>query len=352
MVDTIRIADRTVGRGQPCFFIAEAGVNHNGDINMARQLIDVAVEARADAVKFQTYSTERVMSRFAPKATYQLDTTDAAESQFQMSKALELLPEAFEELMAYCDEREIMFLSSPFDEESVDQLAEMGVAAFKVPSGEITNLAYLVRMARFGKPMIVSTGMANLAEVEIAVRAIRDTSDAPFVLLQCTSNYPAEPSNANLRAMETMAEAFGVPVGYSDHTPGIEVSLAAAALGACVIEKHFTLDSNLPGPDHKASLEPAELSELIKGIRNVEVALGTGVKAPVASEKNTADVARKSLVAAVPISPGTVLTEAMIAIKRPGTGLPPVMRNQIVGRTVRVDVMEDSLISMDMFEES
>jgi N-acetylneuraminate synthase len=352
MVDAVRIADRIVGPGQPCFFIAEAGVNHNGDINMARRLIDVAVEAGADAVKFQTYSTERVMSRFAPKATYQLETTDGTESQFQMSKGLELSPEAFDQLMAYCEEREIMFLSSPFDEESVDQLAAMGVSAFKVPSGEITNLPYLVRMARFGKPMIVSTGMADLAEVETAVNAIRETNDTPFILLQCTSNYPAEPANANLRAMATMAEAFGVPVGYSDHTPGKEVSLAAAALGASVIEKHFTLDCNLPGPDHKASLEPAELAELIQGIRNVEAALGTGVKAPVASEQNTADVARKSLVAATAIASGTVLTEDMIAVKRPGTGLAPVMRCQLVGRTVRVDVVEDSLLSMDMFEDS
>jgi N-acetylneuraminate synthase len=352
MVETISIGNHLVGPGHPCFIIAEAGVNHNGDIDMARRLIDVAVEAGADAVKFQTYSTERVMSRFAPKANYQLDTTDETESQFQMAKRLELPPEAFEELMAYCEEREIMFLSSPFDEESVDQLAELGVAAFKVPSGEITNLPYLVRMARFGRPMIVSTGMADLAEVETAVRAIRNNSDSPFVILQCTSNYPAEPSNANLYAMATMAEAFGVLIGYSDHTPGIEVALAAVALGASVIEKHFTLDSNLPGPDHKASLEPSELSDLIEGIRNVEAALGTGVKAPVASEKNTSDVARKSLVAAISISPGTALTEDMIAIKRPGTGIPPVMLDQLVGRTVRVEVVEDSLISMDMFEEA
>ena len=352
MVENIRISDRSVGPGQPCFFIAEAGVNHNGDINMARQLIDVAVAAGADAVKFQTYSTEREMSRFAPKATYQLETTDETESQFQMSKGLELSPEAFEKLMAYCDEQEIMFLSSPFDEESVDQLAKMGVAAFKVPSGEITNLPYLARMAKYGKPMIVSTGMADLAEVETAVKVIRDAGDSHFVLLQCTSNYPAEPSNANLRAMATMAEAFGVPVGYSDHTPGKEISLAAAALGASVIEKHFTLDSNLLGPNHKASLEPAELSLLIEEIRKVEASLGTGVKAPVESEKNTADVARKSVVAAIAIPSGAVVTEDMITVKRPGTGLPPAMRSELVGRTARVDIAEDSLISMDMFGDS
>lgn len=350
MVDTVNIGGREIGAGHPCFFIAEAGVNHNGDMELARKLVDVAADAGADAVKFQTYKTESVMSRFAPKAEYQLETTDSSESQFEMSKGLELPAEAFQELINYCNERGIMFLSSPFDEDSADLLADLDVPAFKIPSGEITNLPMLTRIARHGKPMIVSTGMAYMSEVETAVRAIEAEGNQQVILLHCVSNYPADPANANLMAMLTLGKAFNVPAGYSDHTPGIEVPLAAVALGACVVEKHFTVDRKLPGPDQLASLEPAELTALIQGIRTVESSLGNGRKEPVQEEASTANVARKSLVAAENIPANTTLTPSLIAIKRPGTGLAPVMRDDLVGRVTRVEIQADQLIEWEMLE--
>ena len=344
----VDIADRKVGPGQPCFIIAEAGVNHNGSLELARQLVEVAARAGADAVKFQTFKAARLVTPDAPKADYQLQTTDAAESQYDMLRQLELSPEAHKELMAYCQRQGILFMSTPFDEESADFLADLGVAVFKIPSGEITNLPFLDHVAHKGKPMIVSTGMAYLGEVEAAVHIIEQAGNRSFVLLHCVSIYPADPADANLRAMQTMATAFGVPVGYSDHTPGIEVALAAVALGACVIEKHFTLDRSLPGPDHRASLEPDELTALVRGIRTVEAALGHGRREPAASEANTAAVARRSLVAAKDISAGTVLTEEMIAIKRPGTGLPPAMRPYLIGRTVQMTVPAGALFTLEM----
>ena len=344
----LEIAGRKVGPDSPCFIIAEAGVNHNGDLDLAHHLVDLAAESGADAVKFQTFKTERVISKGAPKAGYQLETTGSNESQFDMVKRLELPAEAFGQLMAYSQERNILFLSSPFDEESADLLAELDVAAFKVPSGEITNLPFLTHLARYGKPMIMSTGMANLGEVETAVHTIQQAGNQELVLLHCVSNYPAEPADVNLRAMLTMAKAFSLPVGYSDHTPGTEIALAAVALGACVIEKHFTSDNTLPGPDHRASLEPQELGALVRGIRTVESSLGHGRKEPAAREANTAAVARKSLVAARDISSGTILTEDLIAIKRPGTGLPPAMRSYLVGRSARFDVPEDTLLTLEM----
>jgi len=344
----IEIGDRAVGVGRPTFIIAEAGVNHNGNIGMARQLVDEAVKAGADAVKFQTFKAERLVTLDAPKAEYQKSTTGANESQFEMLRQLELSPEAHHDLMAYCKEKDILFMSTPFDEESADLLADLGVAVYKIPSGEITNLPFLAHVARQWKPMIVSTGMSSLGEVESAVHTIELAGNRQFILLHCVSNYPADPRDANLRAMNTMATAFNVPVGYSDHTLGIEVSLAAVALGACVIEKHFTLDRNLPGPDHQASLEPNELLALVQGIRIVEAALGHGRKEAVAREDNTATVTRKSLVTVRDIPAGQVLTKEMIAIKRPGTGLPPGMRVHIVGRTVKQDIPAGSLLTLEM----
>jgi N-acetylneuraminate synthase len=308
----------------------------------------MAARAGADAVKFQTFAAERLVTRQAPKARYQLESTDPEESQFEMLRRLELTKDDHRVLFQECKERGIIFLSTPFDEESADFLEELGVLAFKIPSGEITNVPYLGHIARKGKPMIVSTGMAYLGEVETAVRAIEEAGNDNFALLHCVSNYPANPAEINLRAMATMAAAFNCPIGFSDHTTGIEVSLAAVALGATVIEKHFTLDSGLPGPDHRASLEPAELKALVQGIRKVEVALGHGRKEPAASESNTAAVARKSLVAAHDILEGTTLTEDLIAIKRPGTGLPPEMRPQLIGRTARVAISAGELITLDM----
>lgn len=344
----IEILGREIGPGQPCFIIAEAGVNHNGSLEMARQLVDAAARAGADAVKFQTFKAEKVVSPQAPKAAYQLQTTGASESQLDMVKRLELPFDAFRELYVYCQDKGIRFMSTPFDEESVDFLAELNVAVFKIPSGEITNLPFLAHVARKGKPMIVSTGMSYLGEVEAAVRTIEETGNHDFVLLHCVSNYPADPADANLRAMQTMATAFSVPVGYSDHTLEAEVAIAAVALGACVIEKHFTLDRSLPGPDHRTSLEPDELSALVRGIRTVEMALGHGRKEPADSEANTATVARRSLVAARDIQAGTTLTEELIAIKRPGTGLPPAMRPYLIGRTARITIPAGTLLTLEM----
>ena len=348
MVASITVGTRRIGPGEPCFIIAEAGVNHNGDLDLAKQLVDVAVSAGADAVKFQTFKADRLATAVAPKAEYQNRTTDETESQFDMLRRLELSPEMHHALMSYCRDKDILFMSSPFDELSADLLEELEVAVFKIPSGEITNLPFLSHIARKGKPMIVSTGMSYLSEVEAAVHTIEAARNRNYVLLQCTSNYPADPADANLAAMETMAKAFGAVVGYSDHTQGIEIPLAAVALGACVVEKHLTTDRTLPGPDHLASLEPEEFTSMVRGIRSVEAALGHGRKEPAASEANTASVARKSLVAAQDIPAGATLTDKMVAVKRPGTGLSPALRSQVVGRSVRVPIPAESLITLEM----
>lgn len=346
---TIAVGERVVGPSAPTFIIAEAGVNHNGRLETAFALVDAAAAAGADAVKFQTFHAESLVSPLAPKAAHQSRATGPG-PQLEMLKHLELPPTAFRELLAHSAKRGILFLSTPFDEGSADLLESLAVAAFKIPSGEITNLPFLEHIARKGKPMIVSTGMASLGEVEAAVRAIEAAGQREYILLHCVSTYPAAPSDVNLRAMETLATAFGAPVGYSDHTLGIEISLAAVALGACVLEKHFTLDRTLPGPDHRASLEPEELAALVKGIRNVEAALGHGRKEPVASEAETAAVARRSLVAADDIGPGTVLAEWHIAVRRPGTGLPPSMRKYLIGRRARVMIPAGTLLALEYLE--
>jgi N,N'-diacetyllegionaminate synthase len=346
--ETIAIGERRVGNGEPCFIIGEAGVNHNGSFELALELVDVAACAGCDAVKFQTFKPERVCSPHAPKADYQLQTTAAEESQLEMGKKLELPFEAFRELHRYCHEKGIIFLSTPFDYESVDFLDKLPVPAFKIPSGEITNLFLVEHIAGKGRPLIVSTGMAVLEEVSIAVETIRETGNQQMVLLQCVSNYPAQPSSVNLRAMRTLEDAFGVAAGLSDHTVGTEIAFAAVALGACVIEKHFTLSQELPGPDHRASLEPAGLATLVQGIRNIESALGDGVKRPAAEELNTAAVARRSLVAAAFIPAGTALTVDLLDILRPGTGLPPSMRSKLVGRRALHDIGAGTILTLDM----
>ena len=350
MVKTVEIAGRTIGPGLPCFVIAEAGVNHNGDIRRARLMVEAAIEAGVDAIKFQTFKAEQLAAATAPKANYQLQTTGSAESQLEMLKRLELSYETEMDLFQYCKQRGILVLSSPFDEESVDFLGRLGIAAFKIPSGEITNLPFLERASGYGIPMILSTGMSNLKEVETAVRTIRHAGDPPLILLHCVSDYPARAADINLRAMHTMERTFHVPVGYSDHTMGIEVAIAAVALGACMIEKHFTLDRNLPGPDHRASLEPEELKALVKGVRAVESALGNGCKEPAPCELHTAAIARKSLVAAKGISAGTVITLDHVTAKRPGTGLPPVVRSQLIGRQAKRDIAADTILSWEMVE--
>lgn len=338
----------SIGESFPVFVIAEAGVNHNGDLDTALRLVDAAAEAGANAVKFQTFSTDRLVTRQAPKAAYQRQTTDGRESQYQMLKRLELSFSDHERLLAHAWSCDIMFLSTPFDCASADLLFELDVPAIKIGSGELTNLPLLEYVARQAKPIILSTGMAYLGEVEEAVHCVQSRSDAPLILLHCVSNYPAEESDVNLRAMLTMRQAFGLPVGYSDHTVGISISIAAAALGACVVEKHFTLDRSLPGPDHAASLEPDEIRAMVQAIRNVERALGDGIKRPSVSELDTARVARKSIVSQVDIPAGTTIDAGMLAIKRPGTGIPPRELKRVIGRTAQVAIPADTVINWEM----
>ena len=346
-MDFIEIAGRKVGSGHPCFIIGEAGVNHNGDVEMAKRLVDVAADAKADAVKFQTFKAERLVSTGTPKAEYQLHTTNSAESQLEMLRRLELSPEAHRQLQVYCQERGVMFISTPFDEESGDLLDELDVPVFKIGSGEITNWPFLEYVARKGKPIILSTGMSYLSEVDEAVRVIRDAGCHQLVLLHCVSNYPADPTDANLRAIQTMATAFQVPVGYSDHTLGSEVVLAAVALGACVIEKHFTLDKTLPGPDHRASLEPSELERLVHGIRNIEVALGNGSKVPAPSELRNREPARRSLVTTRDLEAGHRLMPDDLMAKRPGNGVSPVHKALVTGSILQKDIDQDTSLSWE-----
>jgi N,N'-diacetyllegionaminate synthase len=344
----INIAGRKVGAGQPCFVIAEAGVNHNGSLELAYRLVDAAVEAGADAVKFQTFSAEDLVTEDAAKADYQERALGTAESQFEMLKRLELTRDDHFAIAEYTRRKGILFLSTPFDEGSVELLGEMGVAAFKISSGDLTNLPFLEHIVRKGCPMIVSTGMANMEEVAEAVAAIRGAGSPPLALLHCVSRYPAEPETVNLRAMHTMASQFNVPVGFSDHTLGLEIAVASVAAGACILEKHLTLDCAMPGPDHQASLDPQAFRALMRGVRLVDSALGDGRKQPLAEEANTAVVARKSVVAARAIAAGESLTDAALAIKRPGHGFPPAKRAALIGRTARVAIPAGTVLTAEM----
>jgi N-acetylneuraminate synthase/N,N'-diacetyllegionaminate synthase len=334
LVSDIDIDNRKIGPGHPCFIIAEAGVNHNGDIDLCKALIDAAVKAGADAVKFQTFKAERVSSPAARKADYQRQATDTAESQLDMLRQLELPPEAHHELRTVCQQRGILFLSTAFDEQSVDLLDEIGVPVFKIGSGEITNWPLLQYIAQKGKPIILSTGMSFLSEIDQAVRILQSAGCDQLILLHCVSNYPANPADVNLNAIKTLANAFNVPVGFSDHTPGIEISLGAVALGASVIEKHFTIDRNLPGPDHKASLEPKELIALVKGIRSLESAFGDGRKMPAPTERDTRQVARRSLVLKYEVKAGDLIEASMLTALRPSGGIEPCLIEFVVGRRV------------------
>ena len=329
--------------------IAEAGVNHNGDIDLAKKLVVEAAAAGADLVKFQTFLANKIVSSTAPKAEYQKRTTDSGESQFEMIQKLELSRESHEVLIEECRRQGIGFFSTAFDSESFDMLLDLGcVNLIKIPSGEITNLPLLRYMTRFGKPVLLSTGMANLGEVESAIQVI-EASGTPrqlITILHCTTEYPTPMEDVNLRAMVSMKQAFGVQVGYSDHTPGIEVAIAAAALGATVIEKHFTLDRNLPGPDHKASLEPHELKAMVNAIRNIEVALGDGIKQPSCSELINKPIARKSIVARREINVGELFSEDNLAAKRPGTGISPMFWDEIIGKIARRNFAVDELIEL------
>jgi len=328
------------------FIIAEAGVNHNGSIKLAKELIDVAVESGADAVKFQTFKAENLVSKDAQKADYQKQTTDASESQFDMIKKLELDVNAHKELLAYCQEKDIMFLSTPFDHESIDLLSDLGLQIFKIPSGEITNLPYLRHIGSLDKKIVLSTGMSNLKEVGDALNILINagTSKDNITVLHANTMYPTPMEDVNLNAMLTIQKEFGVNIGYSDHTLGIEVDIAAVAMGASCIEKHFTLDKTMDGPDHKSSLEPEELKAMVGAIRNIEKALGSSEKKSSPSESVNIDIVRKSIVANQKINKGDILTDKNITIKRPGKGISPMQWDEIIGTIAVKNYKLDDLI--------
>jgi len=339
-----KVGDRVIGDGSRVFVVAEAGVNHNGDPALARRLVDVAADAGADAVKFQTFDSRALVSRAAPKAVYQVETTGGEQSQLEMLRALELGAAAHAALAEHCTRRGILFFSTPFDEASADALEALGVPLFKIASGEITNAPLLRHIGAKRRPVILSTGMATLAEVEWALHVLRAAGDPPVALLHCLSAYPAPVAEMNLRAMDTLRERFGCPVGLSDHTLGLPIALAGVARGASILEKHVTLDKSLPGPDHRASLDPAELSALVAGVRAIEAALGDGVKRPMPSELDTMRVARKSLVASRPLKIGERLTAEALAVKRPGTGIPPGELERVLGRPLLRAVEADEVL--------
>lgn len=328
------------------YIIAEAGVNHNGDIGIAKKMVDAAAAAGADAVKFQTFQAQNLVCKSAKKAEYQLETTEQSETQYQMLKKLELTEEMHRELISYCNAQGIQFLSTPFDVNSVELLERYQIPIMKIPSGEITNYPYLKKIGSTKKKVILSTGMSTLDEVKSAVKVLQDNGTTDIVVLHCNTEYPTPMSDVNLRAMVTLQKGLGLNVGYSDHTNGIEAAIAAVALGACVIEKHFTLDRTMEGPDHKASLEPGELRAMIAAVRNVERALGDGEKRPSDSEKKNIAIVRKSIVAKRDIAIGETFSEENIATKRPGTGISPMEWENVIGKTATRNYKMDELIEL------
>ncbi len=328
------------------YIIAEAGVNHNGSLSLAKQMVLEAKRAGADAVKFQTFTAENVVTKEAPKAQYQKETTASSETQYQMLKKLELSYDVHCQLKELCDSAEIDFLSTPFDLDSIELLEKLGITRYKIPSGEITNYPYLVRVAKTHKPVILSTGMCTMEEVAAAVEVLKKNGTAEITLLHCNTQYPTPVHDVNLRAMCTLNDKFGLPVGYSDHTLGIEIPVAAAAMGARILEKHFTLDRRMEGPDQKASLEPEELSKMVKAIRNVELAMGDGIKRPTVSEASNIVIARKSIVALRRIRKGEVFSEENLTTKRPGSGISPMQWEKILGTEAIRDFEEDELIEI------
>lgn len=328
------------------FIIAEAGINHNGSIDLAKKLIDVAVQAQVDAVKFQTFISTKVITRNAKKARYQIKLTDSEESQLDMVKNLELSFAEFRELKKYCDSKSIMFLSTPFDLESIDFLNELGIEIFKISSGEITNYPYLKKIGKLNKKVILSTGMSYMKEIEDAIQILRENGTRDITILHCNTEYPTPMEDVNLNAINTIKEKLNIKIGYSDHTTGIQVPIAAVAIGAKVIEKHFTLDKNMEGPDHKASLEPSELKEMVRAIRNIEKAMGNGIKSPSESEIKNLNIARKSIVANRFIKKGEKFTEENLTCKRPGNGLSPMKWEDVIGETACKDFDEDEMIKL------
>ena len=328
------------------FIIAEAGVNHNGSLELAKKLVDAAKEVGADCVKFQTFISNNIVSKSAEKAEYQKQHTGVAESQQDMLKKLELSFEDFVELNQYCKSKNIEFMSTAFDFESIDFLDSLEMRIWKIPSGEITNLPYLIKIAKLNKPIILSTGMSTMEDIENAIKVLKENGALEMTVLHCTTEYPTPFGDVNLRAMNTIKEVFNVNVGYSDHTKGIEVPIAAVSLGATVIEKHFTLDREMEGPDHKASLEPNELKSMIDSIRNIELALGNGLKQPVESEKKNMAIVRKSIFAKQRIKKGEILTEDNLTVKRPGFGISPMKWFEVIGTKAIKDFYEDEMIEI------
>lgn len=346
----IRIKNSFIGDNFPCFIIAEAGVNHNGDIKLAKELVDKAVEAGVDAVKFQTFKTEKLVTGYANMAKYQKDNIGKEDTQFNMLKKLELSYNEFRELKNYCDDKGIIFMSTPFDFESADFLNSIGVEIFKISSGDLTNIPMLEYIAKFNKPMILSSGMAVLGEIEDALIALRSTDMDKIAVLHCTSNYPAALESVNLKAMNTIKNTFKVVGGYSDHTEGITIPIAAAALGADIIEKHFTLDKSMEGPDHKASLDPDELKRMVEEVRKVEISLGNGIKILSKSEIDTMKVARKSIVASRDIKQGEIICLEDLDYKRPGNGLSSKYYKELLGKRAKVDIKVDEQITLNLVE--
>lgn len=341
----VGIKNQKIGQRGSVFIIAEVGVNHNGKLVLAKKMIDEAKKAGADAVKFQTFKAEDLVTVRTPTAKYQKKNMGKNESQMTMLKRLELSNKDFKVLKQYCDKKNILFLSTPHTLESVGFLQSL-MPMFKIASGDLTNIPLLRKIAKLKKPMIVSTGMATMQEIKEAISAIKSFHNK-IILLHCTSNYPTPFGEVNLRAMETMKKTFKLPIGYSDHTQGVEIALAAASLGAEVIEKHFTLDRNLPGPDHVSSLEPKELQQMVDQIRNIEKSLGDGVKKPTKSEKKVKDIIRKSIVANRDIKKGEKITKEMLIIKRPGIGIEPKSLKKVIGKRVRISIKKDELISWE-----
>lgn len=328
------------------YIIAEAGVNHNGNINIAKRLVDVAKEAGADVVKFQTFQADSLASKYAQKAEYQFHTTDEKETQKEMLKKLELTYDMHVELIQYCKKVGIEFLSTPFDLESIDLLEDIGMKLYKIPSGEITNLPYLRKIGRLKKTVILSSGMSTIEEIKEAVKILKESGAAGISVLHCNTQYPTPMEDVNLNAMNSIRKEVGISVGYSDHTEGIEVPVAAVAVGAEIIEKHFTLDKEMEGPDHKASLEPEELKAMVKAIRNIEKAMGNAEKKPTASEEDNIAAVRKSIVAKRRIKAGEILSDDNITTKRPGNGVSPMLWDRVKGTAARREYEEDELIEL------
>lgn len=347
--EKIKIGSKNIGKNEPVYIIAEAGVNHNGDIRLAKQLIDSAKKSGVDAVKFQTFKAEDLVTSHVELAAYQKRHLKDVTSQYEMIKSLELDLDDFIKLKKYCDKKRIQFLSTPHSPSVVDFLDPL-LPAFKIASGDLTNIPFLEFVASYNKPIILSTGMATLDEVREAMDAIRKKGNNQIVLLHCVTSYPAALETVNLRAMITLEKTFEVPVGFSDHTIGFTAPIVAVSLGARVIEKHLTLDKGLPGPDHKASLEPGEFAELVKVLRSVENALGDGIKKPTESEIKIRKVARKSLVAKIEIKQGSTITEAMLEIKRPGYGIAPKHLREIVGKKAKVTIKQEQVLRWDLVE--